>query len=336
MSCFCDRNRVFELAARTMATNGQETNSLPTGCFKCGRPGHWSRDCPAKAAGRGGDSTIQGGSARGGEKGASGGGDRFVAKSSQKAKGSKALVSEEATAKVPRKRPTLTADLLLSDNGLGYLLEKMPQIVRIRGQGHEVHDLKSLLEGYVHWHSQLHPYLGFSDFVAKVEKLGALRRVRMCVRELRDKITSGSLLDVSKEVNTENILNDAAPGLSVRPTTGGAGIEPEEWLGDFNEIDANTDPGMPVNDDEFEDFFRQGTTQVNDTLPSGSAQPKGRDPTAVSSPMRKLPSLLDGDGPAQAATTPVNINDALAARMQANRQKALERAKARRTTNASA
>lgn len=76
--------------------------------------------------------------------------------------------------------------------------------------------------------------------------------------------------------------------------------------------------------------------QVNDTLPSGSAQPKGRSPTAVSSPMRKLPSLLDGDdGPAQVATTPVNINEALAARMQANRQKALERAKARRATNAS-
>ncbi|BBN06649.1 replication fork protection complex subunit TIPIN/Csm3/Swi3 [Marchantia polymorpha subsp. ruderalis] len=323
-----------------MATNGQETNSLPTGCFKCGRPGHWSRDCPARAAGAGGDSTIQGGSAaRAGENGAIGGAERFVAKSSQKAKGSKAPVSEEATAKVPRKRPTLTADLLLSDNGLGFLLEKMPQIVRIRGEGHEVHDLKSLLEGYVHWHSQLHPYLGFSDFVAKVEKLGALRRVRMCVRELRDKITSGSPLDVNKEVDLENIPNDAAPGLSVRPTTGDAGIETEDWLGDFNEvdeIDATTDPGMPVNEDEFEDFFRQGTTQVNDTLPSGSAQPKGRSPTAVSSPMRKLPSLLDGDdGPAQVATTPVNINEALAARMQANRQKALERAKARRATNAS-
>ncbi|KAL2633182.1 hypothetical protein R1flu_004661 [Riccia fluitans] len=315
-----------------MATNNQLTHSRPTGCYKCGLPGHWSFDCPVKStngpAAGGRSSTVQAGSARGAENVASGGGDRTVGKGSLKGRGTKAAAAEAAIVKVPRKRPQLTAELLLSDSGLGYLLEKMPQMVKIRGEGHEVHDLKSLLEGYVHWHSQLHPYLGFTDFVAKIEKLGATRRVRMCVKELRDKVTGGLGHNVNQEPDREDVTDGAA-----QPSTdgaGGDGRESEEWVGaDFNDLDetdANQESAMPVNEDEFEDFFRQGTTQPNESLDSGGSRPTQRSALVTSSP-KKLPSLLDEDAPS-VAPAPVAINETIAARMEANRLKALERAKA--------
>jgi hypothetical protein len=43
-------------------------------------------------------------------------------------------VLKEPVRKEPKKRPKLTADLLLLEKGLGYVLEKMPQMVTIRGR----------------------------------------------------------------------------------------------------------------------------------------------------------------------------------------------------------
>ncbi|KAL3694567.1 hypothetical protein R1sor_008218 [Riccia sorocarpa] len=320
-----------------MATSNQDNHSRPTGCYKCGLPGHWSFDCPMKSgneSGSGGrSSTVQTGSARGAEKVVSGGGDRTFVKAFAKGRAPKASAAEGATIKIPRKRPQLTAELLLSDNGLGYLLEKMPQMVKIRGEGHEVHDLKALLEGYVHWHSQLHPYLGFNDFVAKIEKLGATRRVRMCVRELRDKVTGGNGHDVNTEKDSEAASPRAAEPSPEEATAGVNERESEEWLGaglnEVDEADVNPDPAMPVNEDDFEDFFRQGTMEPNEALDSGS-RPAQRAAGGTCSP-RKLPSLLEEDA-TSIAPAPVSISETVAARMEANRLKALERAKARRAT----
>lgn len=43
----------------------------------------------------------------------------------------------------------------------------------------QVEDLKSLLESYMRWHSQILPYFAYSQFVEKVEKVGRSKRVRV-------------------------------------------------------------------------------------------------------------------------------------------------------------
>eukprot|EP00850_Spirogloea_muscicola_P009051 SM000050S16976 [mRNA] locus=s50:280745:282833:+ [translate_table: standard] len=95
-------------------------------------------------------------------------------------------------AKAPRKRPKLTADLLLSERGLGYVLEHFPKRVLVKGKGHEAGDLHRLLHQYLQWQLHVFPSLSFSEFTEKLERLGATRRVRACLRELQDKVAQAS------------------------------------------------------------------------------------------------------------------------------------------------
>ena len=43
----------------------------------------------------------------------------------------------------------------------------------------QVGDLKRLLEAYSQWHCRIFPSLTFSEFIVKVEKVGATKRVRV-------------------------------------------------------------------------------------------------------------------------------------------------------------
>ncbi|KAM0950083.1 putative transcription factor interactor and regulator CCHC(Zn) family [Dioscorea sansibarensis] len=149
-------------AAGTMAAAA----APPTGCFKCGRPGHWSRDCPSSGT------------------------KPFPSSSSnpprqpQLAKPSSIAATTggtKTTKKAPRTRPKLTPDLLLSKNGLGYVLRHFPGAFKYHGRGREVSDLRNLINLYVEWHSQLIPYYSFDQFVLKLEKVGATRKVRFQV-----------------------------------------------------------------------------------------------------------------------------------------------------------
>eukprot|EP00850_Spirogloea_muscicola_P015108 SM000113S24064 [mRNA] locus=s113:253421:255855:- [translate_table: standard] len=95
-------------------------------------------------------------------------------------------------AKAPRKRPKLTADLLLSERGLGYVLEHFPKRVLIKGKGHEAGDLHRLLHQYLQWQLHVFPSLSFPEFTEKLERLGATRRLRACLRELQEKVAQAS------------------------------------------------------------------------------------------------------------------------------------------------
>ncbi|CAM6082917.1 unnamed protein product [Calypogeia fissa] len=339
---------------------------LATGCFKCGRTGHWGRDCPFKPGGtpasRGGASGDRTPSTAGGFDGASSGrfsnsggyngGSSWKGKDFQgKGKftpGSKS-VPKEPVKKEPRKRPNLTPDLLLSERGLGYVLEKMPEMVTIKGREDTVvRDLKSLLEGYMHWHSLLLPYFSFDQFVEKVQKVGATKRVRVCTRELRDKIVYGKESTGDKDAEVEanegssptdplpkdkaaDPVSDASrgpPDASEAPRG-----SPDDIFTNDDDILTNEEPELPVNDEEFEEFFRQGTVEQPSEAHPPSTMGGGSAPPGLqsnSSPVRKFPSLEDEGStkPPESATT-IAISESAAARMEANRLKALERAKAR-------
>ncbi|CAK9278140.1 unnamed protein product [Sphagnum jensenii] len=175
----------------------------PTGCYKCRGKGHWARDCTAVPAAALSSQAPGSSSADLHEatlKPQDGRGE------TDRRGSSTAAGSSGGKAAVPRQRhkvPKLTPDLLLSREGLGYVLEKLPQQVTIKGRGHEVEDLKSLLEAYRRWHARLLPYYSYSQFVAKVEKLGANKRVRMCMKELRDQVSRGEELQVVDGANDQ-------------------------------------------------------------------------------------------------------------------------------------
>lgn len=114
---------------RKMQKPGGGGESAPTGCFKCGRPGHWSRDCTLSPATtnpdlRGNDPTS------------------FSLKFG-KNDGKNLLVGAKESA-VPKRgkqpRPKLTPEILMSDDGLGYVLRHFPRTFNYHGRGHEVRE----------------------------------------------------------------------------------------------------------------------------------------------------------------------------------------------------
>ncbi|GAB2242853.1 hypothetical protein Droror1_Dr00019628 [Drosera rotundifolia] len=294
----------------TTADSHPAATSAPTGCYKCGRPGHWSRDCPSSTTttnpnpnpnwtSNPNSASIRGklGNEVGSGYNRSGLGVKASAGSGQKPK------------KVVKRRPKLVPEVLVSNDGIGYVLRYFPRNFKYHGRGHEVSDLKNLLHMYKEWHAQLLPYYSFDQFVHKVEQVGSSKLVRSCLRGLREKVASGG--DPAKW--NEPSVDEAPQNL-------------EDPL-DSEEPKQHQDKSSPdghIPEEMQEDILNEIYHQTVDYTPQNA--PNTTSPVPHNS-RGDIPADAPDNGDASRAT--IQINEEQKARMEANRLKALGRASAK-------
>ncbi|KAE9444885.1 hypothetical protein C3L33_23217, partial [Rhododendron williamsianum] len=345
--------------------NGGGGSAAPTGCYKCGRPGHWSRDCPSnpnqnpnpsssnypkpnssnfKSTG---DGTVEGGS-------------KPLQKSTEKPK------------KVPRSRPKLTPDLLLSNDGIGYILRHFPRAFKYRDRGQEVSDLGNLIGLYAEWHSHLLPYYSFDQFVHKVEQVGATRRVKYAVfitiyqgyswaRDL-DGLLVSSVAGTGDQGQCECYSLAAAHhdgptmgksywysnvtclgGLRDRVANGGDPTKLHEPPAEHNISNADEDMNIEepslvqqgtslknhctddFQEDMLQEIYEQGTDELSPAIRSDAVATDH-----ISSRHRSMDDISNqANETRDSITREIQVSEEQKARMEANRLKALEKAAAR-------
>ncbi|KAK7404345.1 hypothetical protein VNO78_05163 [Psophocarpus tetragonolobus] len=269
-----------------------------TGCYKCGRPGHWSRDCPFSAVNPNPDHDPNP------NHNPNPNPNTPPSSSLQPGSGS------EKPKKLPRAKPKLTPDLFLSDDGLGYVLRYFPREFKYRGRGHEVRDLGNLLRLYTEWHSRLLPYYSFNQFVHKVEAVAATRRVKTCLRELRERVTSGG--DPTKLRETP-VVHDIP---SNEHDDGGATHQETDLFTESENIN-------DIQDVMLNDIYDKATEE-----PSQSMQNEiDTSMASKSNTIEKTSQEVQNNGSSQSGKA--EITGEQRARMEANRLKALERRAAR-------
>ncbi|PKA48462.1 hypothetical protein AXF42_Ash019918 [Apostasia shenzhenica] len=300
---------------------GEGPAAAPTGCFKCGRPGHWSRDCPSSAA------TISNSVPNSSKPNANP--NPTYSSSSFKQSFAGKGTSTASAKKAPRSRPKLTPDLLLSDEGLGYVLRHFPRAFKYHGRGHEVTDLGNLIGMYADWHSRLLPYYSFDQFIQKVEKVGATRRVRRCIVDLRERVARGGdptklyeppveLVDADKELDQhEEGMNVDEPFVEPQnqPLEGQDADHLQEEL--INEIyHKATEDSCPPHQESPPVPQCLAASVTDSMMPASTVEQTNHAPDDQQKEPRKI-----------------QVTEEQKARMLANRLKAFERAKLARSSS---
>ncbi|KAK7312209.1 hypothetical protein VNO77_35908 [Canavalia gladiata] len=271
-----------------------EGTTTATGCYKCGRPGHWSRDCPFSAPNQNPNNAA----------------NPNPSPPSSSFKPSSAKSSADKPKKLPRARPNLTPDLLLSDDGLGYVLRYFPREFKYRGRGHEVRDLGNLLRLYSEWHSRLIPYYSFNQFIHKVEKVAATRRVKFCLGELRERVADGG--DPTK-LREPRVMHDVPAD---EQEDGGASHQEGDL---FAESEIVND----IQEDMLNDIYDKVTEEPSQSMHNEIGASMASNSGATEKTSKEIPN----NGASQSGKA--EITEEQRARMEANRLKAIERRAAR-------
>ncbi|XP_044982725.1 uncharacterized protein LOC123449537 isoform X1 [Hordeum vulgare subsp. vulgare] len=300
----------------------------PTGCFKCGRPGHWSRDCPSAPPSSSTNPNAN----------PAAGAARFAPyKPRQPSKPGAAAAApapaegEEAPQDAVKKkkeratRPKLTPDLLLSDDGLGFVLRYFPKAFKPRARpGSEVEDLGNLIKLYADWHSRLIPYYSFEQFVRKAEKVGASSRVRRCILELKERVARGGDPTLLYQPPVEEVIPEGEPDGTTQEDPI-LGTEPPltDNHEDVDPLPMESDDVDPMQEDLLNEIYEKEAVQEPEIRPGGGG---AGEPVAP----REAEKHQDGEENGGSKPSKVELTEEQKARMEANRLKALERAAAAR------
>lgn len=134
-----------------------------------------------------------------------------------------------AAVKNKRKRPAVTFDMLKQNRGLPELFHNFPLIFKdqYRGRGHEVSDLRRLLEMYKRWQQRLFPFADFDAFIDSVEKIGYSHIVKSEIHEMRADILKKACKSYREWLNDVNdglqdghaqMAEDSEMHLALQPT----------------------------------------------------------------------------------------------------------------------
>lgn len=161
----------------------------------------------------------------------------------------------------------------------------------------------NLIGLYGEWHSRLLPYYSFDQFVHKVEQVATTRRVKLCIRELRERVAKGG--DPTK-LHEDPIQHDDS------------NVEQEAMNSEAHQ----GDPSLRNNDaDDIQDLLNDVYEKANENLQCETVA--ADTVTTASISVKEVPN----NGAANSSG--IQFSEEQRARMESNRLKALERAASR-------
>ena len=97
------------------------------------------------------------------------------------------MLGAAAAARQKQKRPKLTYEDLKKSSGLPEIYHNFPTVFKsnFRGKGHELSDLRRLLEMYKRWQDRVFAHGSFDNFIATVENIGATNIVKKDMSDMR-------------------------------------------------------------------------------------------------------------------------------------------------------
>jgi len=124
-------------------------------------------------------------------------------------------IDEEIIMKKRRPTVKLDAEKLMSDKGLPLLCREAPNGIKFKGKGHEMRDLRKLVEYYTLWAHGLYPRANFQDFLTITEKMGHTKRMQMARNEILDRTNKrdedSELIDEPTQPPRHESNNEAEP-----------------------------------------------------------------------------------------------------------------------------
>ena len=255
-------------------------------CFKCGKTGHWSKDCSAPRE----EWIPQQPRTENGVP--SSPGDLTGDLTGDALNGD---APAPAAKKQTNRKPRFTAvEHVLGPNGVAYVANVIPErFAKVaKGPGHEFGDFARLVGLYREWTRKMYPHASHEAVIKKVKALSKTREVRATVREFKER---------SRMENGDGEADaDAEADLANDPVEAEDVFFPDD---DDDDVE-NEDPAFPDDDEEEWNDARDGDgdgdggadeDEMAVLLERESAERNARDPPAAKSQDWKAAAAEEAD-----------------------------------------